>query len=83
MLHFAIQGAQGTMTIKFNNHVVISSGSSDLTDMIYKVVKEALAKKFGEKSIVLSEASLKPSKTGLWFANIYLNTDKEVKEGAS
>mgnify|MGYP001090713917 CR=1 FL=1 len=70
------------MTIKFNNHVVISSGSSDLTSIAYKAVKEALIEKFGEKSIVLSEASLKPSRNGLWFANIYLNTDREVKEGA-
>jgi len=68
---------------KFNHEVIISSDSSLLTFEIYSAVLKYLENKYGKDKVVFHGIQTKPSKNGLYFANIYLNTDKEAKEGAS
>jgi len=68
---------------KFNHEIIISSDSGDLTFEIYCAVMKHLENKYGKDKVVASEVKTKPSKKGLYFANIYLNTEKETDEVAS
>lgn len=66
------------MTIIANKKIIISTSNFALTNEIFKVVKETVIKRFGEKSIVFSDVELE-SYNNLWYARIYLNLDKPIE----
>jgi hypothetical protein len=56
----------------FNCEIVISSSYYLITDEIFKAAKEIAKRRFGEDAVVIDDIRWTPSKSGLYFAHIFL-----------
>jgi hypothetical protein len=57
----------------FSHKIAVSSNTFGMTLFAYTKLKDALVKEYGEKAIVVLGIDQKPSQSGLYFANFYLN----------
>jgi len=55
-----------------NCEIIISSSYYLITDEIFKAAKEIAKRRFGEDAVVIDDIRWTPSKSGLYFARIFL-----------